>query len=419
MVDVGRPAWLLLVVAAFVFGLGVPKAFGLLYVFALALGWLASRQGVELWPPMLRWPTVLLVLFGVSHVGMQIAHQVWRLDRANLPEILAIVLLPSVCLLAGWWFWALGLGHRRFSWLLLLYACGALVYALLSVALSRVPWWNLHQPLTLFAHVPWGDTAELNIRSIEQRAFPAVVLLSLLPPLLRSPLPRRRWLGLSLGLIVGIGICVVSAFQSRLAILSLGLAALPLLLFWCAPRWRWWLIGASFMLCIALALNGQLCDERPSRYAGFVMHLWQAPWGGRLINFTYRLCSGSLARMKSGELAHNVFLDVFNDTGWLPTLLLMAAVVPLAWLMIRALLLQFLLLGWCFGLALRWAFASVLVVEWLFQPLLFSDQLMFTLGFALIGAVLAEFGFCNPRDCCFAMPSRPGTSPSETDACAN
>ncbi len=419
MVDFERLTWPLLVVAAFLLGLGVPKSFSLLYVLVLGLGWSAWRRGVLLWPPMLRCPTVLLMLFGVSHVSLQIAHQVWQLGIKNLPEILAIGILPSACLLAGWWLWGLGLGHWRLSLLLLLYACGALLYALLSVALSRDPWWNLAQPLTLLARIPWGDTGEMNIRSIEQRAFPAFVLVSLVPPLLLSPLQPRRLLGVLLGLIVGAAVVVVSAFKARLAILSVGLAALPLVFAWCEARWRWCLIGAASVVLISLASIGQLCDERFSRYAAFVMHLWQAPWGGRLIHFSYLLCSGSVAKMKSGELAHNVFLDVFNDTGLLPTLLLLAAMLPLAWRVLRCFLLRFSRQGWRFGLALRWTFASVLFLQWMFQPLLFSDQLMFALGFVFIGAVLAECGFCSQESCCSATPSRPGTSPSETGECAS
>lgn len=418
MVLVERLAWPLLVVSALLLGLGVGKAFSLLYALLLGLGWLSWRRGVKLWPSMLRWPTVLLLLFGLSHVALQIVHHVWSLDAANLREILAIAVLPSASLLAGWWLCALGLGCRRLSLLLLLYACGALVYALLSIVLSRDPWWNLAQPLTLFARVPWGDTAQLNIRSIEQRAFPAVALVALVPPLLRSTLPRRRLLGLLFGLIVVAGLFVVSAFQSRLAILSVGLAGLPLLFFWCSARWRWWVIGVGCLACLGLASAGQLCDERPSRYVAFLMHLWQAPWGGRLIHFSYSLCSGSVAEMKSGELAHNVFLDVFNDTGWVPTLLLLAAILPLAWRVLRGLLLQLMRFGWRWELALRWAFVSVLVLEWLFQPLLFSDQLMFTLGFVLVGVVLFECDFSSSRGCCSTSPAHPGTSPPKTDVCA-
>jgi hypothetical protein len=407
MVDFERLTWPLLVVAAFLLGLGVPKAFSLLYVLVLGLGWLAWRRRVLLWPPMLRCPTVLLLLFGVSHVSLQIAHQVWHLGIKNLPEILAIGILPSACLLAGWWLWGLGLGHWRLSLLLLLYACGALLYALLSVALSRDPWWNLAQPLTFLAHVPWGETRELNIRSIEQRAFPAVVLVTLMPPLLLSGLPRRKWLGLLLGLIVGAALLVVSAFQSRLAILSIGLAAMPLVIIWWKSRWRLWVLVASSVALIGLASSAQLCDERPSRYGAFLMHLWQAPWGGRLIHFSYPLCSGSVVQMRAGDLVHNVFLDVFNDTGFLPTLLLFAAVLPLASCVLRGLILQLSRFGWSWHLAVRWSFASVLLVEWMFQPLIFSDQLMFTLGFVLIGMVLAESGICEPQDFCVVLPSRP------------
>lgn len=64
---------------------------------------------------------------------------------------------------------------------------------------------------------------------------------------------------------------------------------------------------------------------------------------------------------------------------------------------------------WQWPLALRWSMVSVLITEWCLQPFFYSDQLMFSLGFVLMGALLAEFTMHSPEDCSAAKPSRPGT----------
>jgi len=52
-----------------------------------------------------------------------------------------------------------------------------------------------------------------------------------------------------------------------------------------------------------------------------------------------------------------------------------------------------------------------LIVQWLAQPFLYSDQLMFTIGFLFAGMLLAEFNSDSPLDWPVAKPSRQDRSP--------
>ena len=404
-------AWNLLLAAALVLGLGVPKAFSLLYLLLLVLAVVSHRRGLELWPRPLRWPGAALLLFGLSHAALQVQQQVWRLSPADAPEILAVLLLPLGCLLAGGWLVGLCGSRARLSALLLTYGVGTLMYVLLALVESRQPWWNLRQSFDFAINVPWGEQASMNVRSVEQRAYPAVVLLALVPPLLLSPQPGQRrlgWLFAGLGLLGG---HAVVAFRARIGVLALLLASVPWLAWVSRRRWRLALLALAAALMGALGLRGSLCDERYGRFLGFLSQLGQAPWGGRRIAFEYANCGEGRLAFHPGELVHNLLLDVYNDTGWLPALALLLAVAPLLWWLLQGFWQRFRRQGWTWPLALRWALLCVLLTQWLLQPFLFADQLMFSLGFLLAGVVLAEFRTDTPEDSRSAMPSHPGTSP--------
>jgi len=90
-------------------------------------------------------------------------------------------------------------------------------------------------------------------------------------------------------------------------------------------------------------------------------------------------------------LAHNVVLDVYNDVGLLPLLFLLLAIIPLAWKIGQSMASAFQNGALSTGMLLRWSLISLVVVEWLIQPFLYSDQLMFTMAFLLAGYLLAEF----------------------------
>jgi hypothetical protein len=79
---------------------------------------------------------------------------------------------------------------------------------------------------------------------------------------------------------------------------------------------------------------------------------------------------------------------------------------PLTFSLLRGFLKAFRLQGWSAGLAVRWSAFSLLVVQWILQPFMYSDQLMFSLGFVLFGALLAEFTADAPGGWRAAKPSR-------------
>ncbi len=410
-----RPAALLPLALALLFGLGVPKAFSLLYVVLAGSAWLAFRRPGPRPSALLIWSAVWLLLFGLSYAAFQVGWQVWSPPRAFLPEILAVVVLPSAGLLVGWLLQRFGrpLGTR----MILAYLLGALIYALLALALSRTPWWAVAQTFPHVLRVPWGPQEWLSTRAVEQRSFLALALLPVGIPLLVESQGRHRLLGLLSVLMAGLAMHIAWALQGRIGLAILALALLPWLCFVTRPLQRWLLAllgGGAISLAIG---SGRLCDERFWMVGGFLKHLGDAPWGGRLIRFAYAECkSGVVLRFGSfpesnSFTPHNVILDIYNDTGWIPFLSLLVAVLPAMAALLRGFWVSFARDGWDWQLALRWSFLSVLVVEWLAQPFLYTDQLMFSIGFILVGALLADFSSRNPGYWPAARPIHHGTSP--------
>jgi len=115
-----------------------------------------------------------------------------------------------------------------------------------------------------------------------------------------------------------------------------------------------------------------------------------------LIRYSYRDCRYGVLNFGSfsGSDAftpHNVILDVYNDAGWIPTLCILLAILPITVALLRGFWIRFVTTEWDWQLAVRWSFFSVLLVEWVVQPLLYTDQLMFSIGFVLVGLLLADF----------------------------
>lgn len=380
---------------AFLFGLGFPKSFSLLYVVLLVGGWQAVRRGAHPPSPLLRWAAMALLLFGCSYAAIQVWHGVWAPWPSFVPEILAVAVLPSAGLWVGWL-----LSHERSDaqcrWLQA-YVLGCLVYALLSVGLSHQPWWNLAQTFPHVLRVPWGDPQWLSTRAVEQRGFLALVQLALVGPLLWN-VPRRLSLVLSSLFLGALGLYVTYSTQSRIGLFTLYLALFPLLWHWRSGRCRRLAMACYGLAPLLALLSRRVCDERFGLVAQFVAHMARAPMGGRLLAFPYASClphEPLVFGSQPGSTAftpHNVILDVFNDAGWIPFVLLLLAMLLLlkAWLQgfFQALVVE----GCSPGLVLRWGIFSVLLVQWLAQPFLYTDQLMFSLGFVFLGITLAEFG---------------------------
>jgi hypothetical protein len=380
---------------AFFFGLGFPKSFSLLYLVLLFGSWQAVRRGATPPSPLLRWASIALLLFGCSYAGIQVWHGVWAPWPSHVPEIMAVVVLPAAGLCAGWLF-ATERPADQSHWLQG-YVLGCLVYALLSVGLSHQPWWNLGQTFPHVLRVPWGDPHWLSTRAVEQRGFLALVQLALVGPLLWQSPRRCSWIFgcLCLGVL---GLYVSYATQSRIGLATLYLSLFPLLWHWPPRRWRSLAVGCYGLVPLLALLFGHVCDERFSLVAQFVAHMARAPMGGRLLAFPYTSCLAHeqlFFGSQAGSTAftpHNVVLDVFNDAGLIPFSLLLLAMLPLlkAWLQgfLHALEVQ----GCLPGLVLRWGVFAVLLVQWLAQPFLYTDQLMFSLAFVFIGISLREFG---------------------------
>lgn len=398
------------VVLALLFGLGVPKAFSLLYVVLIGAAWLAWRRpGAS--PSLLTiWSGIWLFLFGVSYAAFQVGWQVWAPPQRFVPEILALVLLPAAGVLVGSMLQRFG--SRFGSRLIFAYALGALIYTLIVLLLSRSPWWALAQQFHHVVKVPWGEDW-MSTRAVEQRAFLALTMLPMGMPLLSSPKPSQRWLGVIGVLMGGVAVHVAWALDGRIGWAALVLSCLPLLFLFPGHRQRL-LVGLAVASGMAFAIaSGRLCDERWWLVNGFLRHLDDAPWGGRLMVFDYRECRpgivlhfGSAAH--SNAFAHNVVLDVYNDAGVIPALCLLLGILPLLVYLLNRFWKKFYVSGWSWELSLRWGFLSVLIVQWLAQPFLYSDQLMFTIGFVFVGMLSAEFNSDSPPGWPPAMPSRPG-----------
>jgi len=388
---------------ALLLGLGVPRSFPLLYALLLGLAWLGRRSQGPGPSRLLRWSSLGLLLFGVTYCVMQVGWGVWAPAQAHLGAIMAVVVLPSGGLLAGWYLPRLD--SRQLSRWLVVYALGGLVYGLLALALSRTPWWNIGQVFELNVRVPWGSQSMMNMRSVEQRVFPALALFPVACPLLWLWLRNRRGLlwPIVMLLMSALAAHAAWAFQGRIGVVILAVAALPMLWLLPSATWRLWIVSGGTLFVSMLLASGRACDERWWLQIGFLQRLGEAPWGGRLLDYTYRDClPGRINHFGVGATAntsspHNLILDIYNDAGWLPTVCLLLAILPVAWVLLKSFWRAFSTDGWNAPLALRWSFVSVLLVEWLLQPFLYADQLMASLGFLLAGAMLSEFSSDNPR----------------------
>ena len=141
---------------------------------------------------------------------------------------------------------------------------------------------------------------------------------------------------------------------------------------------------------ITSRLLARVYDERIDRFVAFLAHLPGTFWGGQQLSFEYfeqqrQVWVGFDA--SAGDLLHNVPFDLVVRAGLIPAFALLLAVVPLLVRSLRSLghLLQ---QPSCRPHALIAAgFLIVLTVQWLFQPLIYADGLLFYFGFFSLGAL--------------------------------
>jgi hypothetical protein len=350
----------------------------------------------------------------------------WPADRLDLINAL---LLPTLLFLAG--LQVPRLGRRFGSALLLAYGAGALAYLLAALAVSRSPWWAVDQLFPQSISTAWGagSGAPLNVRSLEQNAILAMALVPLAiqlllprwapPAVIASPAasaPPRQLAPGRAGPLAGavllvalLGLHGVWSLQGRLGWLALALAAAPAIPALLAKARRGPLTG----ICLALAaiaaggLGRQLlaagadagwgqglCDERWSLHWALLSHLGEAPWGGHQLRVAYRLCNGSAASFGSSDatvaMAHNVLLDMYNDVGGLAPLLLLAALLPALVVVVRGFGAAARARRWDWRVTLGWAWFAVLATQWLFQPLLYADGLLYYFSFFALAVGVTE-----------------------------
>ena len=384
-------------------GLHLPKAFTLLYAALALLVW-RTRKAPPL-TPQLRWSLGVLVLFSISYCAISVHYGFWQLGGRDLLDLVSMLLLPAGCVWIGARAAAV-LTWRQRSWLWLAYGLGALAYVWIALLHGRVlspdgGWlelWLRRRDNDIAA--PWGTDPFVNVRSVEQNA--ALACAWLLPGLCFL---RRFAMSWALSCAGVLGCAATVCFGGRLGLLVVALGGLPVVLSWMRSQRGQHQMGLALLsgaTAVALALMRfptlglRFYDERFDRFGGFLFSFIRFPWGGNVMKFVAydRMRSGPMGFDASqGELMHNVFLDLYVRVGLLPLSLLLLALFPL---LLRSLLVlayvlrqENLQLYGCIAAG----FFVCLSVQWLFQPLLYGDGLLFYVGFLVIGTLAGEPAF--------------------------
>ena len=413
--------WIPLVLV-FLVGLHLPKAFTLLYLLYAALFWQTRNAPVV--APRRLWPLLPLAVFSVGYVWASLHYGLWSLQGRDLLDLISMLALPC----GGVWLGA-RLAQcwtpRQLSGIWLAYGLGALAYVWLVLLLGRdvfstslLEIWTQHRDLSIA--VPWGQQGVMNVRSVEQNASFAVAwMFPGLWLLLRKEHPRLAQLMVAAGLL---GLLAVLAFHGRIGLLVGLLSLLPLA--WAVSSERigahqslklsvWALFGLGGFLLLSLVsllwgrgditsrLLARVYDERLDRFLAFLTHIPDTLWGGQRLSFEYfeqqrQVWVGFDA--SAGDLLHNVPFDLVVRVGLIPAIALLLAVVPLLCRSIRQLG-QLLRDPASRGHALITAgFLIVLTVQWLFQPLIYADGLLFYFGFFGLGALAVAPALMPPSE---------------------
>jgi len=245
--------------------------------------------------------------------------------------------------------------------------------------------------------VPWSQHGQFvqNVRSVEQRAFPALMLLCCVPMLIAQKQPRWRSRSLLLSTAGIIAYYSLYAFNGRLRYFALALSFAPYL-FMIKQRLLRWLILALAAAAVGLGFQFRwLCDERFPMQLAFLGHIQRFPWGGRQISFSFHGCPGQgdfqfAPPPNFLHLPHNIFLDVVNDAGVVPALFLFIA-ASLSLIAIACGFANVAMAGtWDVDQMLRAGLVSAILCQSMWQPFLYSDRMIFVLSFLLTGSLIAE-----------------------------
>ena len=383
----------------FLLGLSLPKSFSLLgLIFVVGLVWGRRELKALIRARLVVSSMVLLVAFGCSFSIRQFQLGFWSWTGGSIADLLTFTLYPSLALAVGWLSRRTFLSRRAMSLAIVAFAVGGLCYVILSLAISRDPWWRLDEVFPSAVTVPWGDhgMSGQNVRSVEQRAMPALVLAGSLPLLLVRK--SHGWLvkALLAFLVSLIAIYALWSLHGLLGYVALSVVVAPSFFLMLHRHWRVPLLSSAAVI-LGICLNRQwLCDERLPMQLAFLRHLADAPWGGRRISFSFEGCP-SQGVMKFGpppnffHLPHNIFLDVINDVGILPAFFFILACSLLLCGLTQTFVLFYNAELWNISDAMAFGFVAVVVIQAMFQPFLYSDRSMFVASFLLTGALLAEF----------------------------
>lgn len=414
-------------------GLHLPRSYLFLYVLFVVVSFLSvssagsiriliSESRVD---PGLRLNSLLALAFSLTFVAGFLSWGFWSWadDRQDIVNAL---MLPTLMFLMGL---QLGTFRRAFnSSLLLSYSFGGLVYTLLALLISREPWWDFGQSFRSSIAVPWGAAEVMNVRSVEQNAMPAMLLIG---PAFALLLTRSsKFARVSAGALLAaslLGAHAVLALNGRLGWLALLLSLLsviPVIIGYLGPRLaasfrnrRFIIASALSVLLVALLVSSPsqyrlllpstfsqgLCDERFALYGAIIESAREYPFGGKPSIEAVSACRGGLKMILSPNLhsaprvralrmlsyAHSVFFDIYHAIGVTPVLFLIAFLLRPLYCIGRGFLLRLSSVDWQF--ALRWGWVCFLCCQWLFQPLLYSDGLLYYFSFALLGLLAQEF----------------------------
>ena len=396
-------------IVMFLLGLNLPRSSTFLALVLVAGCWTCRRDiKFALGSPLVRVLISCLALFGISFSVRQLQLGYWEHNAQSIPDLVSYTIFPSACLLFGFSARQRCIGRSGVSAAAIAFAVGGLVYVLLALAITRHSWWSLADLASSGVTVPWSPHGQFsqNVRSVEQRAFPAVILLSCVPLLFAQR--QFLWrLKILLCLVVGgMAFCALWLLDGRLFYVPLVLSLAPYV-FMARQRFLRWLVIASSMICVVIGLRSQfLCDERFPMQLAFLKYIPSFPWGGRQISFDFKGCLPQ-QRFHFGpppsdlHLPHNIFLDVINDVGIVPAFFLAVAALISLFVIVRVFLLTTRSRTWDPGQMLRFGLVAAMISQAMWQPFLYSDQLMFMLTFLLTGVMLAE-----SRDAIYSNASR-------------
>ncbi len=398
-------------------GLHIPRSFSLLYVFAALCYVLVSRggngsAGIRRRLYRARWLLALLLLFSIAYVCAMLYWQIWAWPSDRL-DLMNALFLPGLLFVTG--LIAASLGRTACTRVLLAYGLGGLVYVLISLGFAHDPLLGLGQKFAYEIAVPWGATSIMNVRSVEQNVFPALLLLPVgLCILLR---PRQSigkafiWCFCFAWIL---GAYATWALDGRMGWLVCVTASIPVAMHAARAMIQWLLrwkqrniLLLSSVLVLALILLANrflgnshelvtsevLCDERFALFGAMLTRIHEAPWGGRLLRVPFDGCGGYphyVLAANNGNIAqaHNVLLDIYFNVGVVPSVLLLAFLIGCLGRCSAYIVQLLTALEW--ESCLRWGWLCIIAIQWMFQPLLYSDGLLYYFSFFIFGILLAE-----------------------------